>query len=115
MIEQLIDHIISWITPFHLDQRRDCFVPRDPGERLPKLICLRDGRGMADRIISNLGFIPTQHRDRLGGMDKYVLDFEWYNDPSLLTKDDRETLAIAQACLSGTSKWRKLKKKKSVP
>lgn len=80
---QLFEHIGSWITPFDFDGRRDRFVPRRRGDQLPRLLCLRDGRGMADPLIVGTGFRSCHAWDRLGGMEKYILDFGYYNNGSI--------------------------------
>lgn len=107
LVLQLIDHVASWITPFRLHRGR--FKPLTEGSPLPKLVCLRDHRGMAGKLISRLGFRhQKKSKDRLGGMSKYILDFSWFNDGRRLNRARRQTLRRVHGLLSENAGWREM-------
>ena len=76
----LIQHLGRFLKPFHYDRKRDRFLP------LPKLLCSKDDRRMAQALIEETGFSPCHTRD-LDGNEKFLLDFAAYNNGDI--EEDR--------------------------
>lgn len=85
VMKGLFRHIAAFLPSFGYDEREDRFYA-GPGGELPRLLCSRDGRLMADRMIQGLGFSPTYTQDEVGDA-KFLLDFRAYNARAV----DRET------------------------
>ena len=77
VLRGLLRHLGGFLEPFGYDESRDRFVPRD-GKVLPRILCGRDSRLMADYLIQATGFYPCGTYDRYG-FEKFKLDFSEYN------------------------------------